>query len=60
MKVQRPDLLQEQMGVSRLIRHTAVKAYLQPDGKVLVAWGGESCRMWYLLLVWVGCPIRIQ
>lgn len=44
--MERPDLLMEEMGVSRLERHTTARALLVGDGTCLVCWTAALSTDW--------------
>lgn len=47
IRVQRPDLLMEELGVRELKRRTRARALLAgPGDKVVVAWAGAMSRDW--------------
>jgi hypothetical protein len=47
IKVQRPDLLMEELGVRELKRRTRGRAVLTGEGdKILVAWAGALSKDW--------------
>jgi hypothetical protein len=46
VRVERPDLLMAEMGVSRLERHTTARAVLVGDGMALIVWTAALGTDW--------------